>query len=185
MSEFDEINQEGNEESAQQSQSNEDQSNREQSKEDYLLEQKRSANNEAKQYRLQAEKLQSKLDEIEKTKNEAELDATEKLKARDAEVAELKASMERNKLTGQFIQDVTEAGIPAKLAKMAVPSDLSEDNLKDHIKAVTKDLKEFVKTEDPKNRSSLSNVQPGNTTVSKDKGDSISDLLRGAAGQDD
>ena len=63
---------------------------------------------------------------------------TEKLtKERDTAVKaydELKVSTAQKDLNSQFTQKVTEAGLPTKIAKVATPSDLSEDNMKDKVK---------------------------------------------------
>lgn len=124
--------------------------NSQQSKEDYLLEQKRSANAEAKDWRVKFEALQQKVDDIEKTKNEAELNATEKLKARDQELVDLKVSIEKDKLTVQYIDAVKAKGFPDKVAKLGVPKDLSADNLLDSVKQFDKNYAEFKSKADEK-----------------------------------
>lgn len=137
------------------------------SKEDYLIEQKRAANAEAKDYRLKNEELQQKLDGIEKAKNEAELDATEKLKVRDQELTELKASIERDKLTIQYVDLIKAKGFSEKVAKLGIPKDLTADNMLDSVKKFDKEYADLktpdVKKEEPANP--FASVQPSDKDV--------------------
>ncbi len=146
-----------------------------QSKEDHLLEQKRTANAEAKDYRIKFEALQQKVEGIEKAKNEAELDATEKLKIRDQELTTLKAGIEQDKLTVQYVDMVKGKGFTEKIAKLGVPKDLTADTLLDSVKKFDKDYAEFkeVKKQETSTTSSLtsqfSSIQPSKDESEKPK----------------
>lgn len=177
------LNQEGNTGEQEDSQVN---ANSNQSKEDYLLEQKRSANAEAKEWRVKFESLQQEVDGIEKAKNEAELDAIEKLKVRDQELADLKAGVEQDKLKGQWIDEVRKRGFSEKIAKLGIPKDLSADNLLDSVKQFDKDYKEFKVDPDdrePKPNTPFSSVQPKNNDLRRGK-ESMQDLIRKATGEE-
>lgn len=130
---------------------------------DKLYAEAKSLRTENKDRRLKNEEYEKR----EKEREDATLSKTEKLtKERDTAVKaydDLKVSTAQKDLNGQFTQKVVEAGLPAKIAKVATPSDLSEDNMKDKVKEAVKEFSEFVKTEEkgkPKSNNPFPGVQP-------------------------
>jgi hypothetical protein len=120
-------------------------------------------------YRLREEAdkrrtIQAELDEFKKEKTDrenADLSAVEKLTKANTTLTEKVTSLEttavRKELDGQFTTKVVEAGLPTKIAKIAVPSNLSEDNMKDSVKNAIKEFSEFItKTDDKKEDTPIS-----------------------------
>lgn len=125
---------------------------------------------EAKSLRAESKDRRLKLESIERTNQEredaelGELDKTKKqLERVTTEFDSFKTSATQKDLSTRFVQAVTEAGLPPKIAKVAMPSNLSEDNMKDSVKGAVKEFKEFIKSEDkpePSAASSLASIQP-------------------------
>ena len=117
---------------------------------DKLYAEVRSLRDENKDRRLKSEGFEK----AEQERLDAEMSEVDKLKKENAKVAkefdDFKVATAQKNLASQFTSAVTEAGLPAKIAKIAVPSDLSEDNMKERAKEAIKEFSEFVKTEEKK-----------------------------------
>ena len=119
---------------------------------------------ESKERRLKLEKFEKD----QKEKEDADLSELEKTKKQLAtattDLANIKTSIARKELEGQFIQAVTSAGLPPKIANVAIPTDLSEDNMKEVVKDAIKEFKEFIPNDEkPTTKvpaSLFSSVQP-------------------------
>ena len=83
---------------------------------------------------------------------------------------------ERDKVESVFVSQAKEAGLPEKIAKLAIPKDLKddEDSIKDAVKSAIKEFKDFVKIEgkkeDPKPPTNpVASIQPGSAITSEPK----------------
>lgn len=113
-------------------------------------------NAEAERDQLLAEKQE---------RNDADLSWKEKHDKVTNEFTQFKESAARTTLQGEFTSKMVAAGMPSKIAKVAIPTDLSEDNMSGKVKDAVKEFAEFIpKADDTKPNTSLSSVQPGNET---------------------
>jgi len=106
-----------------------------------LLESKRSANAEAKEYRLELDKYK----EVDRAKQEEEMSALEIVKERDKTIANMTAESLQNKLDSKARTKLIGAGFDDKFVNAALPKDLTEENLDDKVKEFTKEFKDYVR----------------------------------------
>ena len=122
-------------------------------------------------YRLKEEADRRRTAETElaelKAKEQARADEDLSYKERyDKKVTEFdtfKKDTATKALQSTFVQEATALGFPTKIAKLGAPDNLSEDNMKDSLKAFTKEFAEFLpeqKKEDNKPSSPYAAMQP-------------------------
>lgn len=136
---------------------------------------------EAKGHRLDAQEAKKEVDTLQTAK----LSTEDKVAKLSSEFGAYKTQVATERLTTEFTQRAVEAGLPLKIAKIAIPSDLSEDTMKDSIKGAVKEFGEFVKTEEetPPKRGGYA-AQPSRQNTDKKKNpqsmtgmDVVNDLL--------
>jgi len=142
-------------------------------------------------YRLREEATkrraaEAKLVEYEKAdreRNDADLNWKEKHDKVSNEFLQFKETSIRNALNSEFTSKMVEAGMPPKIAKVAIPTDLSEDNMAGKVKDAVKEFAEFIiKADDtPKPNTSFSSVQPGTNKDSKTSKKTMGELAREAS----
>lgn len=102
---------------------------------------------ELKSVRTEAKERRIKLEAFEKeaqVKAEAELTYQERFNKLNEEFTNYKSTITKQTLENQFTTSLIEKGLPSKIAKIAVPKDLSEDNMEEHLKTSIKEYGEFI-----------------------------------------
>jgi len=141
---------------------------------------------EARSLRSEAKDSRLKLAEYEKAdreRNDADLNWKEKHDKVSNEFLQFKETSIRNALNSEFTSKMIEAGMPPKIAKVAIPTDLSADNMAGKVKDAVKEFAEFIiKADDtPKPNTSFSSVQPGTNKDSKTSKKTMGELAREAS----
>ena len=150
------------------------------------------AENTVPSYRLKEEAdkrraAETKVAEYEKKeqeRNDVDLNWKEKHDKVATEFTQFKETAARDTLNGEFTSKMIEAGLPSKIAKVAIPTDLSIDNMGGKIKEAVKEFAEFIpKVDDAQPNTSFSSVQPGNTIDPRADAKGVGELARLAAGK--
>jgi hypothetical protein len=103
-----------------------------------------------------------------KKKEEKDMELKDLLVKRDTEILDLKNQISQTTLRNEATAQLMEAGFPAKLLKVALPNDLTEDNVTAKVKEFVKEYKEYAVTKDSKKSdSTFTPFQPG--TQKKDE----------------
>ena len=106
-------------------------------------------------------------EEAETKAKEADLEAKDLLKLRDDEIKQLKQAGAQTELRNTATTALLEQGFPAKLIKVGLPNDLTDDNVSQKVKDFAKDFKEYIVKEEKKATPANNPFQPG--TEAKEK----------------
>ena len=134
------------------------------------IEQKRSANDEAKKYRLKLEKLEKEKTDVKQKLDDENKTATEKLTSIEAENAALKVNNLSIQLKSQAASDLLSKGFKPELVNNAVQlTGLTEDNFDEKVKSFETTFKSYLVEEKP--GSPAMNRRPANNKPPPDKTD--------------
>ena len=134
---------------------------------------------ESKERRLKLEAYEK----ADKEKADSELSYKERFETLDGEFTNYKANQAQATLNNEFTSQMVELGLPSKIAKIAVPTDLTPDSMKDAIKSATKEFAEFIKVDDGKTDKPTSPYQSAQPKTKADKQpqQSVGQMAREAA----